>query len=50
VNPLEIVRMLLDLVLRLVPHGVASDELTEAAKRRANAIADAAEASKFPNG
>lgn len=49
-NALEIVRSLLDLVLRLVPHGVAQDELTEAAKRRANTIADAAEIAKFPNG
>lgn len=46
-NPLEIVRMLLDLVLKLIPVEVARDELNEAAVRRANAIADAAEAAKF---
>ena len=46
-NPLDIVRMLLDLVLRLVPTEVARAELDEAAVRRANAIADLAEAGKF---
>lgn len=49
-NPLDIVRKLLDLVLLLVPHGVAKDELDEAAVRRANAIADAAELAKFGGG
>ena len=46
-NPLDIVRLLLDLVLRLIPVNVARAELDEAAIRRANAIADAAEAVKF---
>lgn len=46
-NALDVVRRLLDLVLLLVPHGVARDELDEAAVRRANAIADAAELGKF---
>lgn len=45
-NPLDIVRALLDLVLLLVPHGVAKDELDEAQVRRANAIADEAERDK----
>lgn len=49
-NALDVVRRLLDLVLLLVPHGVARDELDEAAVRRANAIADAAEAVKFKGG
>ncbi len=49
-NPLDIVRALLDLVLMLVPHGVAADELGEAARRRANAVADGAEAVKFNKG
>jgi len=50
VNALDVVRRLLDLVLLLVPHGVARDELDEAAVRRANAIADAAELAKFKGG
>lgn len=45
-NPLDIVRKLLDLVLLLVPHDIARDELTQAAIRRQNAIADAAEQAK----
>lgn len=49
-NALDVVRRLLDLVLLLVPHGVARDELDEAAVRRANAIADAAELAKFKGG
>lgn len=44
---LDIARALLDLVLKLIPVTVARDELDEAARRRANAIADAAEAAKF---
>lgn len=46
-NPLDIVRALLDLVLQLIPVNVARAELDEAAIRRANAIADAAEIVKF---
>lgn len=44
---LDIARALLDLVLQLVPAPVARQMLDEAAIRRANAIADAAEAVKF---
>ncbi len=47
-NPLTVVRALLDLVLMLVPHGIAQDELSEAAIRRANAVADGAEKLKWP--
>lgn len=49
-NPLDVARALLDLVLKLVPHGVAKDELDQAAIRRANAFADAAEIAKFGGG
>lgn len=45
-SPLEMARMLLDLVLALIPHHVAATELGEAARRRANAEADAAEIAK----
>ena len=45
---LEILRWLLDKALELAPHEVVKDELDQAAIRRANAIADAAEAEKFP--
>lgn len=44
---LNLVRGLLDLVLMLVPKDVARAELDEAAIRRANAIANAAEKAKF---
>lgn len=44
---LTMVRSLLDLILAFVPHDVAKAELDEAAIRRANAIADAAENVKF---
>lgn len=44
---LDLVRALLDLVLKLVPVTVARDELDAAAIRRANAIADGLEAAKF---
>jgi len=47
---LDVVRTLLDAILRLVPVDVARAELDEAAVRRANAIADAAEAVKFGGG
>ena len=46
-NPLDIVRMLLDLVLKLIPVDVARAELDEAAIRRAHAVADLAEKAKF---
>lgn len=49
-NPMDVIdtiRMLLDIVLKLVPHDVARQALDDAAVRRANAIADAAEAEKF---
>lgn len=41
------VRTLVDLILSLVPHDVARLALDDAAVRRANAIANAAEAVKF---
>lgn len=41
-------RILVDLLLDLVPPPVARQLLDEAAIRRANAVADAAEAVKFP--
>jgi hypothetical protein len=50
VNPLDVfntVRKLLDLILDLVPVDVARQALDDAAVRRANTIADAAELAKF---
>ena len=47
-NPFDVAARLLDLVLFLVPTAVAEQLLSEAAIRRANAIANAAEAAKFP--
>lgn len=44
---LKIARELLDIVLELIPHDVAKDELDDAAVRRANAIANLAESLKF---
>jgi hypothetical protein len=44
---LEWARVLLDLVLDLVPPPVARQLLDEAAVKRANAVADAAELAKF---
>lgn len=44
---LTIVRGLVDLILLLVPAPVAHQIVDDAAIRRAHAIADAAEASKF---
>ncbi len=44
---LDLVRSLLDLILGLVPAPVARQLLDDAAVKRANAIADAAEAAKF---
>jgi hypothetical protein len=49
-NPPEVftaVGQILDLVLDLVPHDVARQALDDAAVRRANTIADAAELAKF---
>lgn len=49
-NPLDYLdtaRKLADALLDLVPHDVAKQMLSDAAVRRANAIADAAEAAKF---
>lgn len=46
-NPLDVAIKLLDLVLQLVPHAVATKLLDEAAVRRQNTIADAAELAKF---
>lgn len=49
-NPLDAVeaaRKLADLILDFVPHEVARQVLTDAAIRRANTIADAAETAKF---
>lgn len=50
-NPLdgiETARKLVDVILDLVPKEVAAQLLTDAAVRRANLIADAAEMAKFP--
>jgi hypothetical protein len=47
---IDIVRHLLDLVLDMVPAPVAQQMLSDAAVRRANLIADAAETAKFPEG
>ncbi len=44
---IDTVRKLLALILDLVPHDVATQLLTDEAVRRANAIANAAEAAKF---
>lgn len=44
---LEIARMAADILLALVPRDQVAELLDEAAIRRANAIADAAEAAKF---
>lgn len=49
-NALDIVRKLVSLILDLVPKEVAQHVLTEEAVRRQNAIADAAELAKFPEG
>ncbi len=46
---LEAARLAADLLLALAPHD-AQRHLDEAAVRRANAMADAAERLKFPNG
>lgn len=46
----EWARVLIDLILELVPPPVARQLLDEAAVRRANAVADAAEALKFKGG
>jgi hypothetical protein len=44
---LEAARIAADLLLQLVPKEKATELLDEAAVKRANAIADAAEAAKF---
>lgn len=49
-NPLDIVRKLVALILEFVPHEVAAQMLTDEAVRRQNAIADAAEGVKWPGG
>lgn len=46
-TPAEVVRMLLDIVLSLVPHDEARQLLSDAAIARAKAAADAAEKVKF---
>jgi hypothetical protein len=46
-TPGQVVRMLLDIILTLVPHEEARLLLDEAAIARANAVADAAEKAKF---
>ena len=43
---LAVVRALLDVILSLVPYEQAATELDAAARARANAVADAAEAAK----
>lgn len=43
----EVVLKLLNLILDLVPHDVARTMLDDAAVKRANAVADLAEAKKF---
>lgn len=47
---IDVVRKLIGLILDLVPHDVAKQLLTDEAVRRANAIADTAEAAKFGGG
>lgn len=47
---LKVLRVALDAALEHVPTEVVQKELDEAAVRRANLAADAAEAAKFPNG
>lgn len=49
-NPIDIARKLIGLLLDLVPHTVAQQLLTDEAVRRANATADAAEVIKFGGG
>lgn len=44
---LDTVRALLDVILSLVPHDTAKQMLDDAAVRRANTVADAAELAKF---
>lgn len=44
---IDTARRLIDVVLDLVPKEVATQLLTDAAVRRGNAIADAAEVAKF---
>lgn len=46
-NIIDAVRALVDVILSLVPHEVAKQMLDDAAVRRQNAIADAAEEAKF---
>ncbi len=46
---IDTVRYLVDLILKLVPHEVASQLLTDAAVKRQNEIANAAESVKFPD-
>ncbi len=46
-STIDIVRMILDIVLQLVPHEQAKTLLDEQAVKRANAVADVAEAVKF---
>lgn len=45
---LDAARLAADVLLALVPHDKAAVLLSEAAAKRANAMADAAEALKFP--
>lgn len=47
VDAIDTARKLVDTILDLVPKEVASQLLTDAAVRRANLIADAAETAKF---
>ncbi len=49
-NPLDVVVKLIGLILDLVPHTVAQDLLSQEAIKRQNAIADAAETAKWPDG
>ena len=46
-TPGQVVRMLFDIILTLVPHEEARMLLDEAAVARANAVADTAEKAKF---
>jgi hypothetical protein len=50
VNPIDLARKLIGLILDLVPHTVAQQLLTDEAVRRANTTADAAELIKFGGG
>lgn len=49
-NPIDVARKIIGILLDLVPHTVAQQLLTDEAIRRANTTADMAEAIKFGGG